>query len=865
MPKIRAKRPTMATTAQRDMAMAMTAARKPGRWRGRLACAVALVALFAAAAAARAAEAEKRLALVIGNARYPEIALNNPENDARVVASTLRRLGFDVSERVNLGVIEFRRVLRDFVRRLQDQDGVAVFYYAGHAVQIAGRNYLLPIDINLRDEEEVRDDAVDIDEVFVSRLEHARSRVRIVILDACRDDPYATTRDRAPPRGLTRGGGLAEMSASGALIAYSSAPGQAAEDGPPGTNSVYTRNLVKEMLAEDVEVEKMFKSVRVDVLRETGERQVPWVNSSLTVDFSFNPTRRAGASDRSRLDEIAALKAKLEERERMQRDLEERLRQATATPAAASTAPAPLDAGAPSARVASPATHAPDPAAAGSATPAAERPWSATKLAGAGVLLPATAQTPSERCVALIIRAQLGEPVSASDVAYMQRTCRSGATSRAPDVSEALTASAAAPAAPRVATPAPRVSDDASSDAKQPGRPRSESARAEVLPPDGAQAFDDAVKSAIDALLAGTELDAALAARGVTGAVALVVDPLIDASTGFQTRATRTLEDRALRAAHQARPRLEPAAFDLETLAGKPLLLVGTMTPLDRDDRTDGVRAAYGIRLALLDLRRGRVVSRSSARARLDGVDATPTPFFAQMPAWVPDPAVEAYVRACADGAAGAPIDAAYRDGIEAAALVAQGIREIEAGRPREAIEDLVRARSRPGASSFRVDSGIYLSSVRMDRRGDTAQSFARIVDFGLTRGRLGIRFLFRPGATQLAADAATAPSSSASYAVPYALWLGLVAQRAEARRGCIRISGHTTRSGPESLGDRLSLQRAQAVKNAIDAVDPEIASRTFAVGRGFHDSLSGLGTDDVRDSIDQRIEFAMHDCPKNP
>jgi Caspase domain len=270
------------------------------RWRARLIGELAVFVLSVFGLAAGTAAAERRLALVIGNARYPEAPLNNPENDARLIAATLRRIGFEVTEHENLGSMEFRRVLRDYVRRLQDEDGPVVFFYAGHAVQIAGQNYLLPVDINLRDEDEVRDDAVEIDEQFIRRIEHARTRVRIVILDACRDDPYASSRAL---RGLTRGAGLAEMSASGALIAYSSAPGQASEDGSPGTDSVYTRSLAKEMLGEDVQVEKMFKNVLVDVLRETRAQQVPWVNSSLTVDFSFNPTHRASTDPSSAREE----------------------------------------------------------------------------------------------------------------------------------------------------------------------------------------------------------------------------------------------------------------------------------------------------------------------------------------------------------------------------------------------------------------------------------------------------------------------------------------------------------------------------------------------------------------------------------
>ena len=230
----------------------------------------------------------KRIALVIGNARYPKIPLANPENDARLIAANLRKLGFEVNEQLNLNVREFRRALREFARRVQEDDAIAVLYYAGHGVQIDGRNYLLPVDINLRDQEEVKDESVDIEELFLSRLDKARSKARIVILDACRDNPFA-----GKTRNIRSAGGLAEMGARGTLIAFASAPGAPAEDGPSGKNSVYTKNLAEEMMVPGLEVEQMFKNVRVKVLRDTRERQVPWVNTSLTSNFSFNPTRNA--------------------------------------------------------------------------------------------------------------------------------------------------------------------------------------------------------------------------------------------------------------------------------------------------------------------------------------------------------------------------------------------------------------------------------------------------------------------------------------------------------------------------------------------------------------------------------------------
>jgi uncharacterized caspase-like protein len=248
---------------------------------------LAVVALACSACGALASEG--RIALVVGNAAYPAGALNNSENDAHLVAATLRQLGFDVSEHVNLGALEFRRVLREFARRARDEEGAVVFYYAGHGMQIGGRDYLIPVDVDLRDEDEISDDAVDVDGLLLGRLSNARARARIVILDACRDNPFSMAATR-PTRGADRVRRV-ETAASAALVAYASAPGEPAEDGPPGGHSIYTRHLVQEMLAEGVEVERMFKNVRIKVQQETQQRQLPWVDSSLTTDFSFNPLK----------------------------------------------------------------------------------------------------------------------------------------------------------------------------------------------------------------------------------------------------------------------------------------------------------------------------------------------------------------------------------------------------------------------------------------------------------------------------------------------------------------------------------------------------------------------------------------------
>lgn len=231
----------------------------------------------------------RRVALVIGNAQYAQAPLSNPENDARLVGSTLKSLGFEVDLQLNLKARDFKRVLRDFGRRMDDDDSASVFFYAGHGMQIDRRNYLLPVDLNLRDEGEIKDEAIDIEDTLLARIDRVRPRARIFIIDACRDNPFTTAPAGGATRSLRVGRGLAEMAAPGALIAFSAAPGRTAEDGPPGGNSVYSRHLAQEMRSEGVEVEEMLKNVRVKVLRDTQERQIPWVNTSMVVNFVFNP------------------------------------------------------------------------------------------------------------------------------------------------------------------------------------------------------------------------------------------------------------------------------------------------------------------------------------------------------------------------------------------------------------------------------------------------------------------------------------------------------------------------------------------------------------------------------------------------
>ncbi|MBI3574488.1 MAG: caspase family protein [Gammaproteobacteria bacterium] len=237
-------------------------------------------------AAAAAQVTERRLALVIGNGAYDVSPLRNPVNDARATASALRQSGFQVTERLNLTQAQMRDAIRAFGDQLH-QGGVGLFYYAGHGMQVKGRNYLIPVRADIRREDEVADQAVSAD-VVLQKMESAKNRLNIVILDACRNNPFARSF-------RSSGQGLAQMDApSGTLLAYATAPGSVAADGS-GNNGLYTQHLLASIRQPGLRIEDVFKRVRVNVKRDSKGLQVPWENTSLEGDFFFKPGQ-AGAA-----------------------------------------------------------------------------------------------------------------------------------------------------------------------------------------------------------------------------------------------------------------------------------------------------------------------------------------------------------------------------------------------------------------------------------------------------------------------------------------------------------------------------------------------------------------------------------------
>lgn len=281
-----------------------TATRPNGHGRRHLQALLAAIlgACLAIFALTTAAQAASRIALVIGNARYQHAPwLANPANDARLMADTLSRLGFQVLYRTDVTQAGLRRALSEFTADVAaaGPDSLALFYYAGHGAQLGGVNYLIPVDADITNEREVVLGGISAGDLLRT-LELASAGANIIILDACRDNPF-----KQAARGISRG--LARMDAPvGSIIGYATAPGQTATDGD-GANSPYTQALAAALVMPDLAIEQVFKQVRRQVYEWTGGNQTPWEESSLIQEVVLGDgatLQAAGASSQPAASEV---------------------------------------------------------------------------------------------------------------------------------------------------------------------------------------------------------------------------------------------------------------------------------------------------------------------------------------------------------------------------------------------------------------------------------------------------------------------------------------------------------------------------------------------------------------------------------
>ena len=256
-----------------------------------------ILSLICMAFTASAAKADRRVAFVVGNGTYKNVAaLPNPPIDAKSMAGALRNIGFDVVEGTNLTRDKMTERLLEFGKKAQGAD-VALFFYAGHGIAISGTNYLLPVNADIKSEMDVKlGAAINIDLTLDQTMGDAK--VKLVFLDACRDNPFAAKiKSNSATRSVSVQSGLAEMkSGEGTLIAFATGPGQTALDGQEGTNSPFTRALLANIATPGVEIQQAMTKVRAQVNEETNKGQLPWGHTNLTGAVYLNPAAAPAAT-----------------------------------------------------------------------------------------------------------------------------------------------------------------------------------------------------------------------------------------------------------------------------------------------------------------------------------------------------------------------------------------------------------------------------------------------------------------------------------------------------------------------------------------------------------------------------------------
>jgi outer membrane protein OmpA-like peptidoglycan-associated protein len=363
--------------------------------------------------------------------------------------------------------------------------------------------------------------------------------------------------------------------------------------------------------------------------------------------------------------------------------------------------------------------------------------------------------------------------------------------------------------------------------------------------------FDEALTAAVDALFsqASRQVNSVIPAEQKSW----VINPLIDGLSGIQSNATRAIENRAVEIVRSKYPQFAFESFSAANLHDSPLLLLGTFTPVNMQGKTTGPHEGFRICLILADIKNDTIAAKVTTSAYIDGVDHSPTPYFRDSPGWTEEGATEEYISNCQASKIGDPLQASYRGGISAAAFIADAITAYDHGRYREALDLFAQALKTAAGNQLLIYNGLYLANTRLGRHAAANEAFNKLVDHGLTRKRLAIKFLFKPGTTAYSADRQTSAS--------YSIWLKQIARRIARSDACLEITGHTSATGAEPLNEQLSQLRAEYIKKQLELQSPQLRGRTIASGAGSRENLLGTGTDDMSDALDRRVVFQVHSC----
>ena len=424
----------------------------------------------------------------------------------------------------------------------------------------------------------------------------------------------------------------------------------------------------------------------------------------------------------------------------------------------------------------------------------------------------------------------------AAVVALLLAACSTAATP--PATTATATATRAAPATPAVVAATPTRSAAA---------PGPAMAQTEFVAPAPIR-FEDAVTRA------GRQLFRDAQATLGTEPRLLVVDPLIDANTGGQTVSTEKMGENLEALAKKDFRSYAVTPLTRNTLATKPLLLIGTLTPVNIERSIDTQPDAFRVWLTLIDLRTGKVVAKALDRATMDSVNPEPLPFYRDSPTWHKDKTIMGYINSCQlNTKVGDPADADYLARLPAAAVINEATLAYDDGKVPVANRLYREAQPIADPGDLRVLNGIYITSWQLGQKEQAREAFSKIVTSGLELKRLPVKLLFQPGGTGF--------NAAGDLPQQYKIWISTLAAEAGKADACVRVVGHTSRSGNARANEALSRRRAEVVQKMLERDNRSLASKLTASGVGSKEALVGIGSDDQRDAIDRRVEFRVVDC----
>ena len=375
--------------------------------------------------------------------------------------------------------------------------------------------------------------------------------------------------------------------------------------------------------------------------------------------------------------------------------------------------------------------------------------------------------------------------------------------------------------------------------------------------PTGPQTFEKAAATATDNLVGQTgklpsfltKIESTLSTPDASGPKrSIVLDPMLDMITGQQTETTKLLERRVTQRMGSKYPQFEFLPFQAANLTKAQYLMTGTLSRVPADTTQHTVL----ISLALIDVKTTLVVAQASAVALEENLDSTPSPYYKDSPVIIKDKVVEGYAKTTT-AAVGQHADPYYMERIAASSVISEATTLYNAERYQDALGQYKTALATPQGQQLRAESGVYLTNMKLGNTSEAELAFGRIVALGIAYNELGVKFLFNPGSTEFWGD----PKISGAYT----MWLRQIARETVAARSCMKIVGHTSKTGPAAINEAISLKRAAYIRQRLAAEQPVLAGRTQVEGMGFRQNIVGSGTDNAFDVLDRRVEFKILPC----